>query len=333
VSHLPNLVVSLYFWHKSLEIRNLRFNVSVVRGKDPEKMVKKAIDSIGGAGSFIRANEKVFVKPNLGTLKKSETGATTDPRIVGAVIDLIQERTSDVTIIESDSAATDAEIIWSHCGYYELAREKNVNLVNLSKEPTLIHEGYRLPRILFGDHVLVSIPKIKTNDLTTVTCSLKNLFGLIPTRHRAKYHKHISQVIVDLNRIFKSNLVVVDGLIGMEGDGPLVGQPVTMNVVIAGDNPVAVDSVVCNIIGVNPKDIDHIMMAVDARLGQMDMHSINLLGERLEDVSRNFALPSTIPFMRRLRYKMLEHSEKAVLKQAVGILRRLRRREGKATRN
>lgn len=301
--------------------------MSVVRGKDPEKMVKKAIDSIGGAGSFIRANEKVFVKPNLGTLKKSETGATTNPRIVGAVIDLIQERTSDITIIESDSAATDAEIIWSHCGYYELAREKNVNLVNLSKEPTLIHEGYRLPRILFGDYVLINIPKIKTNDLTTVTCSLKNLFGLIPTRYRAKYHRHINHVIVDLNKIFKSNLIVVDGVIGMEGDGPIAGRPVTMNVVVAGDNPVSVDSVVCNIIGVNPKDIGHITMAADAGLGQMDIRSINLFGERLEDVRKNFALPSTIPLMRKLRYKMLEHSEKAVLKQTVDILRWLRRKE------
>jgi len=305
----------------------MQFNVSVVRGKDPEKMVKNAIDLIGGLESFIRTNEKVFVKPNLGTLKKSETGATTDPSIVGAVIDLIQERTSDIAIIESDSFATDAETIWSYCGYYELARERNVNLINLSKEPTVIHQGYRLPRILFADHVLINIPKIKTNDLTIVTCSLKNLFGLIPSKHRAKYHKHISHVIVDLNKIFKSKLIVIDGLMGMEGDGPIAGQPIGMNVVIAGNNPVSVDSVACNIMGVDPKDVNHIMMAADAGLGQMDAHSINLFGERLEEVRRNFALPSTIPLMRRLKYKMLEHSEKVVLEQAVGTLRWLRRKK------
>lgn len=308
-------------------MRNLQSNVSILRGNNIEKMVKKAVDSIGGVRSFVGTNKKVLIKPNLGTLKKSETGATTDPNIVRAVIDLMQERTTDITIVESDSAATDAEIIWSHCGYYELAEEKNVTLINLSKEPTLIYEGYRLPEILFGDHVLINIPKIKTNDLTIVTCSLKNLFGLIPTRYRAKYHKRISSIIVDLNEIFKSSLVVVDGLIGMEGDGPIAGRPVNMNVVVAGNNAVAVDSVVCDIMGVNPKDVTHIMMAVEAGLGQMDINSINRFGERLEDVRKHFALPSTIPLRRKLRYKMLEHSEKVVLRQAVASLRWLRRKK------
>jgi len=305
----------------------VRFNVAIVKGYNPEEMVKKAVDLIGGIKSFVEPGEKVLIKPNLCTRKRSETGATTNPRIVGAVIDLVQEQTADISIIESDSAATDAEIIFSHCGYSQLAKEKKVNLTNLSKEPTLVYEGYRLPKILFGNHVLINIPKIKTNDLTIMSCSLKNLMGLIPSRHRAKYHERLNDTIVDLNRIFTSNLIIIDGLIGMEGDGPMWGQPIDMNLVVASDNPVAVDSVACGIMGVNTKDVDHIMMATEAGLGPMDIESLNMLGERLEKVRRSFALPSAIPLKRKLRYKMVEHSEKPVLKQAVGVLRWWRRKK------
>jgi len=194
-------------------------------------------------------------------------------------------------------------------------------LINLSREPALIYKGYRLPKILFDDYVLINIPKIKTNDLTIVTCSLKNLFGLLPSRHRAKYHNIIDQVIVDLNKIFRSNLIIVDGLVGMEGDGPIKGLPVNMNIVVAGNNPVAVDSVICRIIGVNPKNITHIDMAKKAALGQIDINSMELLGEELEDVKRKFALPSRISLKRKLKYMMLEHSESAILKQSLDILK------------
>jgi len=305
----------------------MKNKVSIIKGKKPEEMVKKAVDKIGGIENFIGTDEKVFIKPNLGTLKTSEEGATTDPRVVMGVIDLIQQHTNDISIVESDSAACDAEIIWSHCGYDELAKKKNVKLINLTNEPSLTYMGYRLPKILFTDHTLINIPKIKTNDLTVITCSLKNLFGLMPTRHRAKYHKTIDKVITDLNKAFNSTLVVVDGLICMEGDGPISGDPVKLNLVIAGNNPVAVDSVMCNIIGVDPTNINHIKKAANADLGHMNINSINLYGEKIKDVKRNFKLPSTIPIERKVKYLMLEHSEKLILKQGVGLLRWLHRRK------
>jgi uncharacterized protein (DUF362 family) len=304
----------------------LRSKVSIVKGGNAQKMVQEAVDLIGGVEPFLATNAKVFVKPNLGTIRTSRTGATTDPNVTRAVIDVLHKRTTDITIIESDSATVDTETIWSHCGYDVLAKEKNVRMLSLSKEPTFTRSGYRLPAILFSDHVLVNVPKIKTNDLTIVTCSLKNLFGLIPTRYRAKYHKAIDNVIVDLNRFFRQNLIVVDGLIAMEGDGPLRGSPVNMNVVIAGDNPVAVDVVVCNIIGLNPSLIPHIKMASEAGLGPLTLDSVKLAGESIDDVKRIFKLPSTLSFTNRLRYKALEHSEKPILRQAISVLRWLHRK-------
>jgi len=306
-------------------------DLSIVKGENPKEMVVKAVDLIGGIESFVRNDEKVFIKPNLCTLKRSETGATTDPNVVSAIIDLVQKQTNDVSIIESDSPATDAEIIWAYCGFYELAREKNVRLINLSKEPSLTIKGYRLPKTLFCPHVLINVPKIKTNDLTTVTCSLKNLFGLIADRFRAKYHRNVNGAILDINRIFKSDLIVADGLVGMEGNGPIAGNPVNLNVTIAGSNAVAVDSVVCNVIGVSPYDVNHVKMAADAGMGPISMDEIEAIGERVECVRKNFSLPSTVPPTRKLKYKMLEHSDNAVLKQSINVLRWLRRKKFEAS--
>lgn len=309
---------------KMMEPRN---KASIWKGEDPGEMVEKTIDLIGGIESFVNAGDRVLIKPNLCTMKKADTGATTDPEVVRGIIDLVQRRTDDIAIIESDCPAIDAEIIWSYCGYTGLAREMNVELINLSKEPMLKHKHYTLPQMLFEDHVLVNVPKMKTNDITVVSCSLKNLFGLIPNRYRAKYHKEIDRVIRDLNVFFRSDLIVVDGLIGMEGDGPINGQPVEMNLVIAGDNPVAIDSVVCNLMAVNPIEIEHIRMASGAKLGPIDIRSIDLFGKEIGDVKKDFTLPSTILLKQKIKYKLLEHSENLLLKQAIDTLGWIRRKK------
>ncbi len=300
--------------------------VSIIKGTDPRLMVKESIDLIGGIGSFVKPNDKVLIKPNLCTNKTPETGATTDPRIVRAIIELIKPITSDISIVESNVAGVDAELVWNLCGYFDLAQETGVKLVNLSKNPTTTRNGYPLPTLLFEDYVLVNVPKIKTNEITTITCGLKNVFGLIANRHRAKYHKTIDKVIVDLNKMFRSRLTVVDGLMGMEGNGPVAGDPVEMNLVLAGADVVAVDAVVSTIIGVNPTEVSHIVKSVEANLGTADMSQIVTKGQDIGKVKRRFKLPSSVPRMRRLKYRLMEHSEMFGIRQAVSVLSWWRRR-------
>ncbi|UCD13544.1 MAG: DUF362 domain-containing protein, partial [Thermoplasmatales archaeon] len=201
----------------------------------------------------------------------------------------------------------------------------NVPLINLSKEPTLKYYDYDLPEILFRNSAIVNIPKIKTNDITTVSVSLKNLFGLVPDRHRAKYHREIDRVIVDLNTIIESRLVVVDGLVGMEGDGPISGKPVTMNTVVAGNTPVSVDSVVCHIIGVNPFDVSHVKLATELGLGSMQIDSIEVVGESLYKAQRKFKLPSSIKLQNKMKYQILERSDNMILRRSLDALRWARR--------
>jgi len=95
---------------------------------------------------------------------------------------------------------------------------------------------------------------------------------------------------------------------------------------VAGNNPVAVDSVVCNLMGIDPQDVIHVRMAADAGLGPIDVGSIDLTGENIIDVKKDFTLPKEIMLKQKLKYKLLENSENIFLKQAIETLGWIRRK-------
>src|SRR3990170_4074118 len=90
---------------------------------------------------------------------------------------------------------------------------------------------------------LINLCNLKTSEVATITCGLKNIFGCYPQRTKAKMHPQIAQAIVDINQRYPSDLIVIDALTAMEGQGPLFGTPVEMGLIIAGDNVVATDFV------------------------------------------------------------------------------------------
>ena len=116
---------------------------------------------------------------------------------------------------------------------------------------------------------------------------MKNMFGLLPEKFKAKYHfKGINKVIVDINTVLKPKLTVIDGFVGMEGLGPEDGTPVQMDLIIAGEDPVATDATACRVMGINPQEVSHIRKAYEKGLGNID--DIQVLGERLDNVTHIF---------------------------------------------
>jgi uncharacterized protein (DUF362 family) len=143
-----------------------------------------------------------------------------------------------------------------------------------------------VPRIV-TESAVISAAKLKTHTETGVTLGMKNMFGLLPDKFKAKYHfKGISNVIVDINTVLRPTLTIIDGFIGMEGRGPVRGTPIQMNLIIAGTDPVATDATACRVMGVEPRKISHIKKAYDKGLGEID--DIEVLGEPLTDVTRVF---------------------------------------------
>jgi uncharacterized protein (DUF362 family) len=269
--------------------------VAIVQGERGHAPVFQALDLIDYR-SAIAGWRKVLVKVNFITVKTWDTGATTDPVVVEAIIRKLKDLSVDVCVVESDATVTNADKAFEATGKKEMCLRNDVSWANLRHEKEKVEidipdgkvlKKIKVPRIV-AESAVISAAKLKTHWTTGVTLGMKNMFGLLPDKFKARYHfKGINKVIVDINTVLRPVLTVIDGFVGMEGRGPSGGKPVQMNLIIAGKDPVATDSTACRVIGFDPHEVSHIRRAGRKGLGSID--NVELLGEPLENVARAFA--------------------------------------------
>jgi uncharacterized protein (DUF362 family) len=261
------------------------------RGFDP---VYQALDLINFT-NVLKNCSRVLIKVNFITDKTWDTGATTDPLVVEAIIHKLRPYPVEVLVVESDATMTNADKAFTVTGMKAMCEAHNIEWINLRKiheRTTLsIPQGETLKSItvptLVVDSAIISAAKLKTHTSTGVTLGMKNMFGLLPDKLKFKYHaKGISKVIVDINTVLKPIMTVIDGFIAMEGAGPTRGDPVTMNTILAGTDPVATDATGCRVMNIDPHTIRHIQLAADKGLGNIDQ--VNVVGASLDTVTRPF---------------------------------------------
>jgi len=258
--------------------------------EDIQRTVSKAIDLI--KPNFEKA-ATVVIKPNLSYYWDYSTGETTDPRVVSAIIDYVRSNvSSDVRIVvaEADASAMKTKYAFKMLGYENLSRQKKVDLINLSEGNVVNKEVYvknekltlAVNKLLLDADMIINVPKLKYSRTVGVTCALKNMFGAISTPRKFVYHenKTLFNVIIGINKIIKSDLILVDGIIAL-GD-----YPRKMGLVISGEDPLATDLVAARIMGYDPSEINYL------KLGQEEegTFQVNLLedGVKLSEVRRNF---------------------------------------------
>ncbi len=284
----------------------IKTKISAVKVKKIPDAVKQSLELLGGLEPFIPRGAKVLIKPSLCGGSAKKPGSFTNIEVIKSAVELISMRTENIVIGESDGTACSADKLFLETGLKDFAETANVSLVNLSRDDKVtMHvpdslsgiEGIEMPGTLADSDVVVSIPVLKTHILTTMTGALKNTFGLIPEKRKVIYHsKGLNKVLVDLNKIVgqKIKLIIIDGTISMEGDGPLKGDPVQLNVIIAGSDPVAVDAVSCRIMGLDAERIEHIALSSKTGLGTLNLDEILLLGDDLEGLARDFKKPDMV---------------------------------------
>jgi uncharacterized protein (DUF362 family) len=267
--------------------------VAVVKGERGHAPVFKALDLIDYKKALV-GYDKVLIKVNFITDKTWDTGATTDPIVVEAIIKKLEGLPVKVYVVESDATITNADKAFEATGMKEMCSRNGVEWLNLrhvkDRVKLNVPNGEALKSItvprLVTESAVISAAKLKTHGNTTVTLGMKNMFGLLPDKFKGKYHlKGISDVVVDINTVLKPALTVIDGFVGMEGEGPVDGTPVQMNLIIAGTDPVATDATAARIMGFNPYEIKHIRRAYERGLGSSEAQ---VLGEKLESVKRVF---------------------------------------------
>ena len=270
--------------------------VKVQDDSDIRERVQSGFELIGKPA--FHQNDVVAIKPNLCCIKGPETGATTDLRVVEAIIRYLQEEfhVSDISIVESDGTQLLADMAFKLLGYEGLCERLNVKLVNLSKSPcsykvyekNAFLKRVKYPEILERVNWLISVPKIKIHTLCSFGGTMKNQYGCNPVPKKSIYHGHLNDCLVDLTAVFKPQLIVVDGIVGMEGRGPVDGVPVKMNTLIFGRDVVAVDHLIAQLIGINPSKVKYLIEAQKRGLGTTNYR---VLGASFKETARRFNCP------------------------------------------
>jgi uncharacterized protein (DUF362 family) len=269
--------------------------VAIVKGERGLEPVYRALDLINYRDA-LKGWKRALIKVNFITTKNWETGATTDPMVVEAIINKLRDADIEAIVVESDATTTNADKACVASGMKTMCDKTGVRFINLRHEEEKIElkvpnamtlDTIKVPKIV-TESAIISAAKLKTHMETGVTLGMKNMFGLLPDKFKGKYHmRGMDKVIVDINTVLKPTLTVIDGFVGMEGKGPVHGNPVKMDAIIAGRDVVATDATAARVMGIDPQTIEHIKWGHERRLGEM--FDIEVVGDGIDAVQRIFA--------------------------------------------
>ncbi len=278
--------------------------VSIVKTpKDPDytavlDAVRRAVDLVGGLDDVVAAGQSVLINPSwVADPGERSAGVCTWPEVSRAVADLVKEQGAQPIIAESSAVGVDCEKVIQSSGHAEL-RALGYEVVNLKELGTaelpvpgggVVFDPVPVFELVAAVDVVISLPVLKTHDQTEMTCSIKKLKGLLPDKVKRAFHQEgLFDACIDLLLATKPCLAVVDAIVCQEGVGPIFGDPVEMDLIIAGKDLVAVDSVCARIIGYEPEETRLTVKGAEREAGVMDPAKIKIVGEPLEAVKRRF---------------------------------------------
>jgi len=238
---------------------------------------------------------RVLLKPNLVEFEPGTVINTHPHVVVGAAIACRRAGAREVVVAEGPGHRRDLEYLLSSTGMLQLLTSENVPFVDLNHDDvhtrplrswfTSLAE-LALPQTLLDADVIVSMPKLKTHHWAGLTCSMKNFFGVVPGAvygwpKNLLHFRGIDESILDIVATVRPHLAIVDGVIGMEGDGPIMGRPKPAGVVLMGRDVVAVDASAARVMGLRPEGVRYLSEAARF-LGNLDTARIPMRGEALE---------------------------------------------------
>lgn len=253
--------------------------------------VRRGLDLLGGALRFARAGERIVLKPNLLVGRAPNRAVNTHPAVFQATAEALQE--SGATLSYGDSPGFGPlGSAARRAGIGEVADVLGIPSADFSRGRIVnFPDGRLIKQFTIANGALdadglVSLPKMKTHGLTRITGAIKNQFGCIPGVLKPEFHARLSnvdvfsQMLVDLNRLLRPRLYVMDGIVAMEGNGPQGGSPRPMNVLLFSEDPVALDSVFCRLIDLDPELVAPIVYGRAFELGEPE--NIEVVGDPLE---------------------------------------------------
>ncbi len=307
-----------HLWDEQAWRRMPGANVFVGRApsyrEDIRSVVQAGLKELGVTEREVRGL-RILLKPNLVEPWSDKPHVNTDVRVVRAVAEaFVALAASEVWVGEAPGHRRDTWLVFESSGYMSGLKGVPVNLVDLNegKMVTVKNAGgqTRFREFTFSAllrHVdwVVSVAKMKTHHWAGVTLSMKNLFGALPGHvygwpKNALHYAGIPASILDITATLRPALAVVDGIVGMEGDGPIMGDPREAGVVVMGRNPAAVDATCARLMGVDPLRVEHLRRA-EQLVGPVRESKIQQVGGDLISNSLQFRLIDSIPAQKSIR--------------------------------
>lgn len=255
-----------------------------------EQAVALGLELLGGVERFTGPGDKILLKPNILVGEPPERYISPHPLVFRAIARKFQERGADLSFGDSPgfgNPKTNAQ----RGGFFDVAQELDIPLADfINAREIPFPDGRVIKKFSIAEGVaasdgVINISKMKTHALTRITGAVKNTFGCVPGVRKAEYHSVLptaelfSKMLVDLNRLIKPRLFIMDGITAMEGNGPRNGTPRQMNVLLFSTDPVALDVTVCRMINLDPGLVETIRYGEEFGLGTAS--EIEYLGDTL----------------------------------------------------
>jgi len=284
--------------------------VSIQKSTYQNLDVEALLAPMGGLKKYINQNEKVLLKTNLLNASEPSKHIVTHPAVVGAVAKAVLKAGGIPYIGDSPSGQFTKrrlEKAYKNSGLKNLAEELGIELnYDTGYKKIEIPNGKKLKKTPISNFVLnadkiIAIPKIKTHALMMMTLATKIMYGAVPGLNKVKYHskfirrKAFAEMLLDIFSVATPNLIIMDGIIGMQGDGPAGGEPVDLGIILASNNAFAMDLAICQILDIEPVGIPVLKQAKIRNLWPSKISYPLLLPKDVK--YKGFKLPSTANYL------------------------------------
>ena len=301
-------------WEQAAYIKPQRSRVAILAAEQYGNSLRDTIMRGIRLFRLELGGKRVVLKPNLVEFDPQSV-INTHPALIEAAVDSFKSLGArEVIVAEGPGHRRDNEYLLGASGLYDVIREHRIRYVDLNNDDvrltklrssfTSLRQLY-LPETLYNADLLVSMPKLKTHHWAGVTLSLKNMFGVVPGSvygwpKNALHWAGVNGSIVDINSSLPiPRFAIVDGIVGMEGNGPLQGQAKKGGVLVMGDDLVAVDATSARLMKIEPRKVKYLEMAGQF-LGNLGHEQIEQIGENLGPYQQDFRVIENFSYLKKL---------------------------------
>ena len=277
--------------------------VALAHSKDVQENVTRVFDMLGGVTNLIEPNSTVVLKPNAGHAAPPEFAVCTHPETVRAVIREVRKANPKrIVIAESAAVGCDTMECYEACGIAKMAAEEGVELYDIKREKDLVNvavRGYRsnishvkLPKLLLEAEHIINLPILKAHASMVFSCALKNIKGVVQDAvHLQMHQQNLTMAMMDVWSVCHADINIVDAIRPASGYSPHTPVPIEVGCILGSYDPVAVDLIACDLVGIDAEAVDYFRVSAETGLGTTNRDDIEVVGAKVEDCYKKMWVP------------------------------------------